>query len=81
MYLCICNAITQKMLDNNHFLLEKIGSKCGKCIESGGINDGNRVTYLTIETKTATNCYDSFVGIRSLNGGSDDRHQTDQSND
>lgn len=60
MYLCICNAITQKMLDENHFLLEKIGSKCGKCLE-GKINDGNRVTYLASGTKTATNCYVSDV--------------------
>lgn len=58
MYLCICNAITQKMLDNNHFLLEKIGSKCGKCLE-GNINDGNRVTYLANGSEIAKNCYGS----------------------
>jgi len=46
MYLCICNAITEKMLDDNHFLLEKIGSQCGKCLEGGHVRDGHRVTYL-----------------------------------
>lgn len=46
MYVCVCNAITEKMLDDNHFLLEKVGSKCGKCLESGRIKDGGRVTYL-----------------------------------
>ena len=34
------------MLDDNHFLLEKIGSKCGKCLVEGKISDGKRVTYL-----------------------------------
>jgi len=46
MYLCVCNAITEKMLDENHFLLEKIGSKCGKCLVEGKVSDGKRVTYL-----------------------------------
>jgi len=59
MYICICNAITEKMLDENHFLLHKIGSKCGKCLQGGIIRDGNRVTYLASETNIANNCYDS----------------------
>jgi len=62
MYLCICNAITEKMLQENSFLMSKIGSKCGKCIESGRVFDGERMTLLSntpSEAKTATNCYDS----------------------
>jgi len=46
MYLCICNAITEKMLEENSFLLHKIGSTCGKCIEGGRVGDNQRVTYL-----------------------------------
>lgn len=63
MYICICNAITEKMLDENHFLLVKVGSKCGKCLEGGTFNDGNRVTYLASETKIANNCYDSDARV------------------
>lgn len=46
MYICVCNAITQKMLSENHFLLEKVGSQCGKCLEGGRVLDSGQVTYL-----------------------------------
>jgi hypothetical protein len=46
MYVCVCCAITEKMLDDNHSLLSKIGSKCGKCLVDGKVSDGNGVTYL-----------------------------------
>lgn len=62
MYICICNAITQKMLKENAFLYHKIGSVCGKCLESGHVFDGERMTQLSntpSESKTAINCYDS----------------------
>ena len=61
MYVCICNAITQKMLAENSFLMAKVGSKCGKCIENN-VFDGERMTHFVntpSEAKTATNCYDS----------------------
>lgn len=47
MYLCICNRITESMLAENSFLLNVIGSKCGKCIEDSSIHDGERMTYIT----------------------------------
>jgi len=59
MYICICNAITEKMLDDNHFLIAKIGNRCGKCLQEHKISDGNRVTYLVKGSETANNCYDS----------------------
>jgi bacterioferritin-associated ferredoxin len=62
MYICICNAITEKMLQENSFLMAKVGSRCGKCIESGRVFDGERMTQLSntpSEAKTAKNCYDS----------------------
>jgi len=62
MYVCICNAITQKMLAENSFLMTKVGSRCGKCVESGHVFDGERMAHLgdmPSETKTAKNCYDS----------------------
>lgn len=46
MYVCICHAITEKDLRDNSFLAHKIGTQCGKCIQSGKINDGESVTYL-----------------------------------
>ena len=46
MYVCICNAITEKMLEENSFLLAKVGSQCGKCLENGLVSDGSGVTYL-----------------------------------
>jgi len=46
MYICICNAITQKMLAENSFLLAKVGSKCGKCLEDLSVSDGERMLYL-----------------------------------
>lgn len=61
MYVCICNAITQKMLAENSFLMTKVGSKCGKCVEID-VFDGQRMTHIVqtpSEAKTATNCYDS----------------------
>ena len=45
MYVCLCNAITEKMLEENSFLLAKIGSQCGKCIENGKVYDGAGMTY------------------------------------
>lgn len=51
MYVCICNAITEKMLAENHFLLEKVGSKCGKCLEGGTVKDNAQVTYLVKNEK------------------------------
>lgn len=50
MYVCICNAITEKMLEDNHFLISVVGSKCGKCLEGGTVKDSGQVTYLTNET-------------------------------
>jgi bacterioferritin-associated ferredoxin len=44
MYVCICNAITQKMLAENSFLMDIVGNKCGKCIENK-VFDGERMTY------------------------------------
>jgi len=46
MYVCICNAITEKMLAENSFLLSLVGSKCGKCVEDQSVSDGERVVYL-----------------------------------
>ena len=51
MYICICNAITEKQLQENSFLLEVIGNKCGKCIEEEEIDDKERMTYLTTSNK------------------------------
>jgi len=62
MYVCICNAITEKMLQQNSFLMVKIGNKCGKCLESGQVFDGERMTQLSgapSESKTGRNSYDS----------------------
>ena len=33
MYICICNGITQKMLQDDPELIKKLGSNCGKCLE------------------------------------------------
>lgn len=33
MYLCICNNISEKDLLKEPFLINKIGTCCGKCIE------------------------------------------------
>lgn len=33
MYLCICNNISEKDLLEEPFLVNKIGTVCGKCIE------------------------------------------------
>jgi len=66
-YVCICSAITEKMLDDNHFLLPKIGAQCGKCLQGNRISDGNRVTYLAgNESETANNCYDSAAKHSNL---------------
>lgn len=46
MYICVCNAITEKMLEENSFLMAKVGSKCGKCLEGGRVSDGAGVTYI-----------------------------------
>jgi len=46
MYVCICNAITEKQLRENSFLLALVGSKCGKCLETGKVKDDERCTYL-----------------------------------
>ena len=54
MYLCICNRITESMLAENSFLIDVIGSKCGKCLESGSIDDGERVSYITNSSKHIT---------------------------
>jgi len=54
MYLCICNRITESMLAENSFLIDVIGSKCGKCLESESVNDGERVTYITNPSKNIT---------------------------
>ena len=62
MYVCICNAITQKMLQENSFLMAKVGSRCGKCTESGQVFDGERMTQLSntpSEAKIGKNSYDS----------------------
>jgi len=50
MYICVCNAITEKQLQENSFLLEVLGNKCGKCIEEE-IDDKERMTYLTTHKK------------------------------
>ena len=46
MYLCICTGITETMLEKNSFLLAKIGSQCGKCLEEGKLSDSKKITYL-----------------------------------
>ena len=45
MYICICNAITEKMLDKEPFLINKVGTKCGKCLDNSSIIRHN-ITYL-----------------------------------
>lgn len=45
MYVCICNAITEKMLDDEPFLINKVGTKCGKCLDNSSII-GHNITYL-----------------------------------
>ena len=32
MYVCICNNISSKDLEKDPSLIDKVGSKCGKCI-------------------------------------------------
>tara|TARA_B100002019_G_scaffold234597_1_gene208812 strand:- start:184 stop:342 length:159 start_codon:yes stop_codon:yes gene_type:complete len=34
------------MLEKNSFLLAKIGSQCGKCLEEGKLSDSKKITYL-----------------------------------
>ena len=36
MYLCICNRITKKNLEEYPQLIDIIGTSCGKCISDGG---------------------------------------------
>lgn len=55
MIVCICNAITEKMLEENHFLLAKVGDQCGKCLEGGKVKDSGQVTYLVEEKKNGRN--------------------------
>jgi len=45
MYLCVCNKITEKMLEENSSLAHKIGSKCGICIKDQKIIT-EQITYL-----------------------------------
>lgn len=33
MYVCICNGITETMLQNNPQLIKECGTNCGKCLE------------------------------------------------
>jgi len=33
MYVCSCNNISSKDLEKDPFLIHKVGSKCGKCVE------------------------------------------------
>jgi len=51
MYICICCAITEKQLRENSFLVALVGSKCGKCIETGQVRDNERCTYLVSPPK------------------------------
>jgi bacterioferritin-associated ferredoxin len=39
MYLCICNAITEKMLEDDPNLIDKIGTKCGTCLLKNNDNE------------------------------------------
>lgn len=51
MYLCLCNGITSKMLENNSFLAHKIGDKCGICIRDNPNVAAAKVTYLLDSNK------------------------------
>ena len=37
MYVCICNAITERMLKDNPELVSVVGNSCGKCKENKSI--------------------------------------------
>jgi hypothetical protein len=39
MYICICNAITEKMLKEDPTLIDKVGSKCGTCLLKNSDDD------------------------------------------
>ena len=56
MYVCICNAITEKMLQKNWSVISVIGSKCGKCLEGGRVFDDGCVTYLKNDEDRKINC-------------------------
>jgi len=49
-YVCICNAITEKMLEENDYYYHLLGSKCGKCSEEGSVKV-EKITYLTEDRK------------------------------
>jgi bacterioferritin-associated ferredoxin len=46
MYVCICNAITEKMLQENDYYYHLVGSKCGKCVEDTPQYTCGQITYL-----------------------------------
>ena len=46
MYVCICNAITEKMLEENDYYYHLVGSKCGKCVEETPKYTCGKITYL-----------------------------------
>ena len=50
MYICICNAITESMLEETDYYYHLVGSGCGKCVEEPHQYTCGQVTYLT-ETK------------------------------
>jgi len=44
MWVCLCNAISDKMLKEDPSLIEKVGTNCGKCKENKTYeNTSNRV--------------------------------------
>jgi len=45
-YVCICNAITEKMLQENDYYYHLVGSKCGKCVEDTPQYTCGQITYL-----------------------------------
>ena len=50
MYLCICNKITEKDLDNDPRLAKLIGSCCGKCISDGAEIGFDRVDEIVVDS-------------------------------
>jgi len=53
MYVCICNAITSKMIKDDPSIILKVGTNCGKCIEEAG----QKVASKKIHGQANTTCH------------------------
>ena len=42
MYVCICNAITEKDLTDSPYLKERLGTVCGQCLDENYIENTER---------------------------------------